>query len=50
VPSNFAGQAGGSGIVIIRYLGPQRAAGGTVTSAGNYTVHTFTTSGTLTLN
>jgi hypothetical protein len=35
--------AGGSGIVIVRYPGPQRAIGGTVTSSGGYTIHTFTT-------
>jgi hypothetical protein len=39
------GGAGGSGIVIIRYLGSQRGIGGTVTSSGGYTIHTFTTSG-----
>jgi hypothetical protein len=39
--------AGGSGIVIVRYLGAQRATGGTVTSSGGYTIHTFTTSGNL---
>jgi hypothetical protein len=37
--------AGGSGIVIIRYTGSQRGTGGTVTSAGGYTYHTFTSSG-----
>jgi hypothetical protein len=42
------GGAGSSGIVVIRYPGPQRATGGTVTSSGGYTIHTFTTSGTLT--
>lgn len=42
------GAAGGSGVVIIRYLGVQRATGGTVTSSGGYTYHTFTTSGTFT--
>jgi hypothetical protein len=36
---------GGSGVVIIRYLGAQRATGGTVTSASGYTIHTFTGSG-----
>jgi hypothetical protein len=41
-------QAGGSGIVIIRYAGAQRGTGGTVTSAGGYTYHTFTSSGTFT--
>lgn len=42
------GASGGSGIVIIRYGGSQRGSGGTVTSAGGYTYHTFTTSGTFT--
>jgi hypothetical protein len=42
------GGGGGSGIVIIRYLGAQRGTGGTVTSAGGYTIHTFTSSGTYT--
>ena len=41
-----AGLAGGSGIVIIRYLGPQTATGGTITSIGGYTIHTFTSTGT----
>ena len=40
--------AGGSGVVIIRYLGAQRGTGGTVTSSGGYTIHTFTSSGTYT--
>jgi hypothetical protein len=39
---------GGSGIVIIRYLGPQKAVGGIVTSVGGFTIHTFTNSGTFT--
>lgn len=43
-----SGGAGGSGIVIIRYLGAQRGSGGTVTSSGGYTIHTFTSSGTYT--
>jgi hypothetical protein len=42
------GGSGGSGIVIIRYSGPQAATGGTVVSANGYTTHTFTTSGTFT--
>jgi hypothetical protein len=42
------GAAGGSGIVIIRYLGAQRGSGGTVTSSGGYTIHTFNSSGTYT--
>ena len=41
-----AGGNGGSGIVIISYLGSQRGTGGTVTSSGGYTIHTFTSSGT----
>lgn len=40
--------AGGSGVVIIRYAGTQKGSGGTVTSSGGYTYHTFTTSGTFT--
>jgi len=40
--------AGGSGIIIIAYQGPQRGIGGTVntTSRPGYTLHTFTTIGT----
>jgi hypothetical protein len=45
---NTAGGAGGSGIVILRYLGSQRGSGGTITSAGGYTYHLFTGSGTFT--
>jgi hypothetical protein len=40
------GGTGGSGIVIISYLGSQRGTGGTVTSSGGYTIHTFTSSST----
>ena len=39
---------GGKGIVIIRYSGSQDAFGGTVTSSGGYTIHTFTGDGTFT--
>jgi len=39
---------GGSGIVIIRYAGSQRGTGGTVTSSGGYTYHTFTSSSSYT--
>jgi hypothetical protein len=42
------GAAGGSGVVIIRYSGGQRATGGTVTTVSGYTYHTFTSSGTFT--
>jgi hypothetical protein len=41
-------KAGGSGIVIVRYSGGQRGSGGTITSSGGYTYHTFTSSGTFT--
>jgi hypothetical protein len=40
--------SGGSGIVIISYAGSQRGTGGTVTSSGGNTIHTFTSSGTYT--
>jgi hypothetical protein len=40
--------SGGSGIFVIRYLGAQRGTGGTVTSSGGYTIHTFTSSGNFT--
>ena len=46
--STGAGGTGGSGVVILRYLGSQIGTGGTVTSAGGYTIHTFTSSGTFT--
>lgn len=42
------GAAGGSGIVIVRYPGPQKAIGGTVTSVNGYTIHTFTDVGSTT--
>lgn len=46
-----AGGSGGSGIVIIRYLtGSITANGGTVTTSGSYTIHTFTGSGIFTVN
>jgi hypothetical protein len=34
--------------VIIRYAGAQRGTGGTVTSSGGFTIHTFAASGTYT--
>ena len=45
--TNLAG-AGGSGIVIISYSGPQRATGGVTTSISGSTIHTFNSSGTFT--
>ena len=44
-----AGALGGSGVVIVRYPGPQKATGGnTITQVGGYTIHTFNSSGTFT--
>jgi len=43
-----AGVASGNGtqgVVVFRYIGPQKAQGGYVTSSGGYTIHTFTSSG-----
>ena len=42
------GQAGGSGVVIIRYFGGTRASGGTITSCNGYTYHKFGAAGTFT--
>jgi len=41
--------SGGSGIVIIAYAGSQKGTGGTITTAGGNTIHTFTSSGTFEL-
>jgi hypothetical protein len=46
--ANNKGGDGGSGIIIVRYPGPQRASGGTVTFVAGHTIHTFTTSGNFT--
>ena len=43
----WGGGAGGSGVVIISYAGSQQFTGGTVTSSGGNTIHTFTSSGSL---
>ena len=43
-----AGGSGGSGRCVLRYYGPQRGSGGTVTSNGGYTIHTFDSGGTFT--
>lgn len=42
-----AGGVGSPGIVIIRYTGHARFTGGTITTVGDTTIHTFTSSGTL---
>jgi len=48
-PDSWNGGNGGSGVVIVRYRGPQKATGGnTITSTNGYTVHIFTSSGTFT--
>ena len=39
---------GSNGIVVLRYAGATQATGGTITSAGGYTYHTFTVNGTFT--
>ena len=45
------GGSGGSGIVIIRYRGPQKATGGnSIYSNNGYTVHVFTSSGTFNIS
>lgn len=44
------GGAGAAGVVIVRYLtGAVTASGGTTSTSGSYTIHTFTTSGTFTI-
>ena len=48
VSPRASGGSGGSGVAIIRYQGDQRGTGGTITSSGGYTYHTFTTSGNFT--
>ena len=45
---SYVGGNGGSGIVIISYAGNQKFTGGTITSSGGNTIHTFTSSGSLT--
>ncbi len=47
--ANNKGGDGGSGIVVVKYPGPQKATGGNIISdIGGYTTHIFTTSGTFT--
>ncbi len=48
--AGLIGGSGGSGIVVVRYHGPQKATGGTITSVGAYTIHSFTTIGSFTLD
>jgi hypothetical protein len=46
--------AGGSGVVIFRYLTSQnpgmQISGGTRTTSGDYTIHSFTSTGTVTVS
>jgi hypothetical protein len=42
------GGGGGSGIVVIRYPGPQIATGGTITQVAGDTIHLFTSTGSFT--
>lgn len=42
---NGIGGTGGSGIVVVSYAGSERATGGTITSQGGNTIHTFTSPG-----
>lgn len=44
-----AGGAGANGRYFLRYAGAPRASGGTITTVGSDTLHTFTTSGVLTV-
>lgn len=48
-PEGIRGGNGGSGIIIVRYLGHQKANGGAVTYVNGYTIHTFTNVGNDTL-
>ena len=46
-----ASGAGGSGVVIVSYpTGSVSATGGTITTSGGNTIHTFTSNGTFTIN
>jgi len=45
--ANTNGGNGGSGIVVVSYSGAPQFSGGTITSSGGNTIHTFYSSGTL---
>lgn len=45
-----SGGDGTDGIVIVRYAGGQRATGGTITTVGGYTIHTFSNTGNATFS
>ena len=44
------GGNGGSGICVIRYTGGTAASGGSISSSGGYTYHTFNGTGTFTVS
>jgi hypothetical protein len=44
-----SGAAGGSGVFIASYVGSGRAIGGAITTSGDRTIHTLTSSGTFTV-
>jgi hypothetical protein len=44
------GKNGGSGVVIVRYAGAQNGTGGTITTVGGFTIHTFNANGTFVFN
>jgi hypothetical protein len=46
----YGGGSGAGGVVIIRYAGGVKASGGTISSFGGNTIHTFTSNGTFALN
>lgn len=46
-PATLQGANGGDGVFILSYSGPPRFTGGTITSVGGNTIHTFTSSGNL---
>lgn len=46
--NSLKGGNGGSGIIILQYAGGQKGSGGTITSSGGNTIHTFTSTGTFT--
>jgi hypothetical protein len=48
IPGFATGTNGGPGQVILRYIGPQKGTGGTVTTSGDFVIHTFSTSGSAT--
>ena len=49
-PESTTANAGGSGIVIIRYLGTPKATGGNITEVDGSTIHTFTSIGNTLFN